>query len=281
MDCSSCHNPHEGQVPNMLKADVVNELCYQCHAEKRGPFLFEHAAVKRGLRLVPRSPRHEPGAPAQAEGAESLLELPPHRVGPLRIRRQLQHGEGRARGTAGRAKRVSDRQLPLHRAELPELPRQAPRLQPSLRRLLREVSHEANHTRPCAVRLWLARREPPRCRPTAGTGASHPLRRLRRTGSRVRRPCCCSGATTSRRRSSRSTARFRKACRCRCSRSWAARTARTSPCSANTSRGPTSATPAGRACPGSGSRSTTTRFPTTWGTTAARSTPKRPRACGA
>lgn len=46
MSCSSCHNPHEGNAPNMLKADQVNELCYQCHAEKRGPFLFEHAPVR-------------------------------------------------------------------------------------------------------------------------------------------------------------------------------------------------------------------------------------------
>ncbi len=46
MSCSSCHNPHEGDVPNMIKADSVNELCYSCHTEKRGPFLFEHAAVR-------------------------------------------------------------------------------------------------------------------------------------------------------------------------------------------------------------------------------------------
>ena len=29
-----------------LKAESVNELCYSCHAEKRGPFLFEHAPVR-------------------------------------------------------------------------------------------------------------------------------------------------------------------------------------------------------------------------------------------
>jgi DmsE family decaheme c-type cytochrome len=46
MSCSSCHNPHEGQVPKMLRADTVNELCYQCHTEKRGPFAFEHAPVR-------------------------------------------------------------------------------------------------------------------------------------------------------------------------------------------------------------------------------------------
>jgi len=46
MNCSSCHNPHEGSRPKMLKAESVNEQCYQCHAEKRGPFLFEHAPVR-------------------------------------------------------------------------------------------------------------------------------------------------------------------------------------------------------------------------------------------
>jgi DmsE family decaheme c-type cytochrome len=46
MGCSSCHNPHEGVVPKMLKGDSVNELCYRCHAEKRGPFAFEHAPVR-------------------------------------------------------------------------------------------------------------------------------------------------------------------------------------------------------------------------------------------
>lgn len=46
MGCSSCHNPHDGVRPKMMKADSVNELCYTCHAEKRGPFLFEHAPVR-------------------------------------------------------------------------------------------------------------------------------------------------------------------------------------------------------------------------------------------
>lgn len=44
--CSSCHNPHDGTRQGMIKADSTNELCYTCHAEKRGPFLFEHAPVK-------------------------------------------------------------------------------------------------------------------------------------------------------------------------------------------------------------------------------------------
>ncbi|NJD10033.1 MAG: DmsE family decaheme c-type cytochrome [Gemmatimonadetes bacterium] len=46
MECSSCHNPHEGNSPKMLNAETVNDLCYQCHTEKRGPFVFEHAPVR-------------------------------------------------------------------------------------------------------------------------------------------------------------------------------------------------------------------------------------------
>lgn len=46
LGCSSCHNPHDGARPKMLQADSVNELCYTCHTEKRGPFTFEHAPVR-------------------------------------------------------------------------------------------------------------------------------------------------------------------------------------------------------------------------------------------
>ena len=46
LGCVSCHNPHDGSRPKMLQADTVNELCYKCHTEKRGPFLFEHAPVR-------------------------------------------------------------------------------------------------------------------------------------------------------------------------------------------------------------------------------------------
>jgi DmsE family decaheme c-type cytochrome len=48
--CSSCHNPHgspyQGSGFAMLWTDSINDNCYKCHAEKRGPFLFEHAPVR-------------------------------------------------------------------------------------------------------------------------------------------------------------------------------------------------------------------------------------------
>lgn len=45
MSCNACHNPHGTVTKHMLAANSTNELCYQCHAEKRGPFLFEHRPV--------------------------------------------------------------------------------------------------------------------------------------------------------------------------------------------------------------------------------------------
>jgi DmsE family decaheme c-type cytochrome len=46
MECSSCHNPHGTASPSMIKAASNNELCESCHAEKRGPVLWEHAPVR-------------------------------------------------------------------------------------------------------------------------------------------------------------------------------------------------------------------------------------------
>ncbi|MBL0029251.1 MAG: DmsE family decaheme c-type cytochrome [Rhodanobacteraceae bacterium] len=46
MTCSGCHNPHGSTGPSLLAKGTLNETCYQCHAEKRGPFLWEHAPVR-------------------------------------------------------------------------------------------------------------------------------------------------------------------------------------------------------------------------------------------
>jgi DmsE family decaheme c-type cytochrome len=48
MECSSCHNPH-GSISNVKALKVgssVSETCMSCHAEMRGPMLWEHAPVK-------------------------------------------------------------------------------------------------------------------------------------------------------------------------------------------------------------------------------------------
>ncbi len=43
--CTSCHNPHGTPNPKQLIQPTLNENCWSCHAERRGPFLFEHAPV--------------------------------------------------------------------------------------------------------------------------------------------------------------------------------------------------------------------------------------------
>jgi DmsE family decaheme c-type cytochrome len=46
MSCASCHNPHGSLAPNLLIKASLNETCYICHQEKRGPMLWEHAPVR-------------------------------------------------------------------------------------------------------------------------------------------------------------------------------------------------------------------------------------------
>ncbi len=48
MSCSSCHNPHGSiaNVKNLKVGNSVNETCTSCHAEMRGPMLFEHTPVR-------------------------------------------------------------------------------------------------------------------------------------------------------------------------------------------------------------------------------------------
>ena len=44
--CSDCHNPHGSAGERSLVKDSVNETCYSCHMEKRGPFVRTHQPVQ-------------------------------------------------------------------------------------------------------------------------------------------------------------------------------------------------------------------------------------------
>jgi DmsE family decaheme c-type cytochrome len=46
MTCTNCHQPHGTATEGLLREASINDNCYKCHAEKRGPFLFEHAPVR-------------------------------------------------------------------------------------------------------------------------------------------------------------------------------------------------------------------------------------------
>ena len=44
--CSDCHNPHGALTPSMIKQPTINDQCYSCHADKRGPYVFNHPPVE-------------------------------------------------------------------------------------------------------------------------------------------------------------------------------------------------------------------------------------------
>ena len=45
--CSNCHNPHGGFLTRQLRASAAQDaICFTCHTDKAGPFVFEHAPVK-------------------------------------------------------------------------------------------------------------------------------------------------------------------------------------------------------------------------------------------
>ncbi|MGO9620223.1 MAG: DmsE family decaheme c-type cytochrome [Desulfobaccales bacterium] len=45
MDCASCHNPHGTTSDHLIKGLTNKELCFNCHAQYRGPVLFQHPPV--------------------------------------------------------------------------------------------------------------------------------------------------------------------------------------------------------------------------------------------
>ena len=44
--CTDCHNPHGSLSHAMVKQETVNDQCYSCHADKRGPYVFPHPPVE-------------------------------------------------------------------------------------------------------------------------------------------------------------------------------------------------------------------------------------------
>lgn len=47
MRCSDCHNPHGGfELKQTRLATGADAACIKCHADKQGPFVYEHAPVK-------------------------------------------------------------------------------------------------------------------------------------------------------------------------------------------------------------------------------------------
>ncbi len=62
MQCTDCHNPHGSAGEKKLIAMTINETCYSCHAEKRGPVMWQHAPVQENCTYChdPHGSMHRP-----------------------------------------------------------------------------------------------------------------------------------------------------------------------------------------------------------------------------
>jgi DmsE family decaheme c-type cytochrome len=47
VQCSDCHNPHGTIGPKQVRTSATQDaVCFTCHTDKQGPFVFEHEPVK-------------------------------------------------------------------------------------------------------------------------------------------------------------------------------------------------------------------------------------------
>ncbi|MGC2703310.1 MAG: DmsE family decaheme c-type cytochrome, partial [Candidatus Acidiferrales bacterium] len=47
VQCTDCHNPHGTVKLHQVRATATqDEVCFKCHTDKQGPFVFEHQPVK-------------------------------------------------------------------------------------------------------------------------------------------------------------------------------------------------------------------------------------------
>jgi predicted CXXCH cytochrome family protein len=57
--CVDCHNPHGGPAGKNLRVANVNQLCLSCHAQYRGPYMYQHPPVNESC-LICHSPHGSP-----------------------------------------------------------------------------------------------------------------------------------------------------------------------------------------------------------------------------
>jgi DmsE family decaheme c-type cytochrome len=47
VQCSDCHNVHGAERPKQVRASATQDaVCFKCHIDKQGPFVYEHAPIK-------------------------------------------------------------------------------------------------------------------------------------------------------------------------------------------------------------------------------------------
>lgn len=71
--CADCHNPHGSMAKAMVKSETVNQLCYKCHADKRGPFIAPHAPVEEDC-MICHAPHGTKAAKLTREKVPNLCQ---------------------------------------------------------------------------------------------------------------------------------------------------------------------------------------------------------------
>ncbi len=128
MECTSCHNPHGSANEKLLVASSVNETCFNCHTDNRGPFLWEHAPVVENCANC-----HD----AHGSNKEKMLKVARPRLC------QQCHAGGTGHPITAAARRAPERRAVRVQPRLLQLPLQHSRLQPSGRPILHEVARTA------------------------------------------------------------------------------------------------------------------------------------------
>ncbi len=80
VQCSDCHNPHGTVEAKQVRTSAAQDaVCYTCHADKRGPFVFEHEPVKvEGCEILPHAARLAQRPHAEDQQRESAVPVVPH-----------------------------------------------------------------------------------------------------------------------------------------------------------------------------------------------------------
>ena len=133
--CTDCHNPHGAITPAMLKQPTINDQCYSCHADKRGPYVYNHPPVEENC-VTCHNPHGSVHARApERVGAEPLPGLPRRVAAPrhgvrrgrrLQLRGRRHHGERGDLCLSAESDRAAQPECehPPRVARVPELPQQ-------------------------------------------------------------------------------------------------------------------------------------------------------------
>jgi DmsE family decaheme c-type cytochrome len=80
LQCNDCHNPHGAYRPKQLRTNASgDEVCYKCHSEKQGPFVYQHEAKIEGC-MICHSPHGSTNQRMLVQNQVNLLCISCHSV---------------------------------------------------------------------------------------------------------------------------------------------------------------------------------------------------------